>query len=74
MTGYVLVCRLGDAIVSETNRRSKYVIIAAVSFVLIIALYEGLIKRFNIVRFFFGMRRKRTPSPEPAPRPEGTAA
>ncbi len=39
----------------------KYLIISAVSFVLIMALYELLIKRFNIVRFFFGMRVKKKP-------------
>jgi hypothetical protein len=37
----------------------KYLIIAAVSFVLIMALYELLVRRFNIVRFFFGMRPKK---------------
>jgi len=37
----------------------KYLIIIVVSFVLIMALYELLIKRFNIVRFFFGMRLKK---------------
>ena len=40
----------------------KYLIISVVSFVLIMALYELLIKRFNIVRFFFGMRLKKKPS------------
>jgi peptidoglycan/LPS O-acetylase OafA/YrhL len=39
----------------------KYLIIAMVSFALIIALYELLIRRFNIVRFFFGMRAKKKP-------------
>ena len=37
----------------------KYLINSVVSFVLIMALYELLIKRFNIVRFFFGMRLKK---------------
>lgn len=37
----------------------KYVIIAVISFVLIMALYELLVRRFNVVRFFFGMRPKR---------------
>jgi len=39
----------------------KYLIISGVSFVLIMALYELLIKRINIVRFFFGMRLKKKP-------------
>jgi peptidoglycan/LPS O-acetylase OafA/YrhL len=43
----------------------KYIIIAAVSFVLIMALYELLIRPFNIVRFFFGMRPKKRPAEEP---------
>jgi glucan biosynthesis protein C len=37
----------------------KYLIIVVVSFVLIMTLYELLVRRFNIVRFFFGMRPKR---------------
>jgi peptidoglycan/LPS O-acetylase OafA/YrhL len=52
----------------------KFLIIAVVSFALIMTLYELLIRRFNIVRFFFGMRPKKKPSATPAPRPEGTAA
>ena len=37
----------------------KFLIIIVVSFVLIMALYELLIRRLNIVRFFFGMRLKK---------------
>ena len=44
----------------------KYIIIAAVSFVLIMALYELLIRPFNVVRFFFGMRPKKRPAEEPS--------
>lgn len=36
----------------------KYLIITPVSFALILALYELLVRRFNVVRFFFGMRPK----------------
>jgi surface polysaccharide O-acyltransferase-like enzyme len=36
----------------------KYIIISITSFVLIIALYEFLIKRINALRFLFGMRPK----------------
>ena len=37
----------------------KLLIIAAVSFALIMILYELFVRRFNIVRFFFGMRPKK---------------
>ncbi len=53
---------------------SKFLIIAVVSFPSIMVLYELLVRRSNIVRFFFGMRPKKNPSATPAPRPEGTAA
>jgi len=36
----------------------KFVIIAAMSFPLIMGLYELLVRHFNAVRFFFGMRPK----------------
>jgi hypothetical protein len=39
----------------------KFLIIAAISFPLILALYELLVRRFNLVRFFFGMRPKKKP-------------
>jgi hypothetical protein len=41
---------------------------------LIMALYELLIRRFNIVRFFFGMRPKKEPPAVSTPRPEESAA
>jgi peptidoglycan/LPS O-acetylase OafA/YrhL len=37
---------------------AKYAAIAASSLILILALYEGLIRRFNPLRFLFGMRLK----------------
>jgi len=52
----------------------KYLIIAVISFPLIMALYELLVRRFNVLRFLFGMRPKRKPPAAPAPRPEGAAA
>ena len=52
----------------------KYLIIAVASFALIMVLYELLVRRFNVVRFFFGMRPKKKPSATPVPLPEGTAA
>ncbi len=35
---------------------AKYLIIVVVSFILIMALYELLVRRFNVVRLLFGMR------------------
>jgi len=52
----------------------KFLIIAVVSFALIMALYELLIRHFNIIRFFFGMRPKKKSLAVSTPRPEGTAA
>ena len=37
----------------------KYLIIAVISFTLIMVLYEALVRHFNVVRFFFGMRPKK---------------
>jgi hypothetical protein len=39
----------------------KFLIIAAISFPLILVLYELFVRRFNIIRFFFGMRLKKKP-------------
>ena len=52
----------------------KLLIIAVVSFPLIMILYELFVRRFNIVRFFFGMRPKKKPSATPVSHPEGTSA
>ncbi|MGD9093366.1 MAG: hypothetical protein PVF74_10995 [Anaerolineales bacterium] len=52
----------------------KFLIVTIASFALIMAIYELLIRRFNIIRFFFGMRSKKKPSGLPDPRSEGTAA
>jgi hypothetical protein len=40
----------------------KYLIIAMVSFALIITLYDIIVKRFNVMRLFFGMRPKKKSS------------
>ena len=40
----------------------KYLIIALISFPLILLLYELLVRRFNVVRFVFGMRPKKKTS------------
>lgn len=42
----------------------KYLIIAVVSFALIMALYQLLVRPFNLVRVFFGMRPKKRPAEE----------
>ena len=52
----------------------KYLIIAVVSFPLIMALYDLLVRRFNVMRFFFGMRPKKKPSKTPDPQPARTSA
>ncbi len=55
----------------------KYLIIAVISFPTILLLYELLVRRFNVVRFLFGMRPKKKAPTAPAaspPRPgEGAA-
>jgi hypothetical protein len=38
----------------------KYLVISTSSFIVIMALYELLVRRFNILRFLFGMRWNRT--------------
>jgi len=42
----------------------KYLVISSTSFIIIIAIYEFLVRRFNVFRFLFGMRLKRK-SPTP---------
>jgi hypothetical protein len=37
----------------------KYLIIVVTSFALIMAVYEGIVRRFNPIRFLFGMRPKK---------------
>jgi hypothetical protein len=41
----------------------KLLIVTAVSFPLTLALYELLVRRFNVVRFLFGMRPRKQPVP-----------
>ncbi|MFC1512288.1 hypothetical protein ACFL5H_03735, partial [Candidatus Latescibacterota bacterium] len=52
----------------------KYLIIAVTSFTLIMVLYELFVRRFNVMRFFFGMRPMKKLSAKAVPRPEGTSA
>jgi peptidoglycan/LPS O-acetylase OafA/YrhL len=69
----VILCVGWFVIPSDLGIVPKCLIIAVVSFALIMAIYELLIKRFNIVRFFFGMRPRKVQAP-PAPSPEEAAA
>ena len=39
----------------------KLIIVTVLSFACIMLLYEALVRRFNVVRFFFGMRPKKEP-------------
>jgi hypothetical protein len=41
----------------DLNVGSKFILISLTSFTIIIAVYEILIKRFNLLRFLFGMKR-----------------
>ena len=55
----------------------KYLSVVAASFVLTLALYEGLVRRFRLTRFLFGMKpaRQLGPSaPQPSPRTAVTTA
>jgi hypothetical protein len=44
----------------------KYLVISSVSFIVIMAIYELLVRRFNVFRFLFGMRPKRKLSLAPS--------
>lgn len=39
---------------------AKFIVLAAVSFIAIIAICELTIRRINVVRFLFGMKPKKT--------------
>jgi surface polysaccharide O-acyltransferase-like enzyme len=45
----------------------KSLIVTMISFSFILILYELLVKPFNVVRSFFGMRTKKKPSIKPGP-------
>jgi hypothetical protein len=42
----------------ETSVMVKYLILSTSSFIMIIAMYDLLIKRFSLLRFIFGMKVK----------------
>jgi len=46
----------------DTRLWAEYLIIATISFVIIMALYELLIRRINVLRFLFGLKMVRRPS------------
>jgi hypothetical protein len=48
---------------------AKFIINAAISFAIIMGLYEFVIRRINVLRFLFGMKLLRRPAPALAPRP-----
>ncbi len=48
---------------------SKLLIVSAISFPLILVLYELLVRRFNAIRFLFGMRPKEKPTAAGGPFP-----
>jgi glucan biosynthesis protein C len=43
----------------------KYAVILLVSFCVIVAVYELLVRRWSVLRFLFGMKTKRKPVTEP---------
>jgi len=51
----------------------KFLIIAVISYPLILVLYELLVRRFNVIRFIFGMRLKKKPPAAPTAYSAGTA-
>jgi hypothetical protein len=52
----VILCVGWFVIRLDIGMIAKYLIIVVVSFILIMALYELLVRRFNVVRLLFGMR------------------
>ena len=55
----IILCVGWFVIPWEVGVLPKFLIISVSSFVLILGLYEGLVRHFNIVRFLFGMRPKK---------------
>ena len=51
----------------------KFLIVVVVSFPLMLLVYDRLVRRSNVVRFFFGMRPRKRPMAIPAADSEGTA-
>ncbi|MFC1885790.1 hypothetical protein ACFLZM_01860 [Thermodesulfobacteriota bacterium] len=55
----ILLCVGWFVIRWDIGMAPKFLIIAVTSFVLIMILYEVLVRHFNVVRFLFGMRPKK---------------
>ena len=67
----IILCVGWYVIQWDTGITIKLLIIAVISFALIMLLYDLLVRRFNIVRFFFGMRPNIKPPATPASHLEG---
>ena len=61
----VILCVGWYVIRGEMGSLSKFVIIAATSFALIMLVYELLVQRFNLMRLLFGMATKKTSAEKP---------
>lgn len=60
---HTVIYIIGNYIIQwSSNIVSKFIIISVTSFVIIIAIYEILIRRINLVRFLFGMKLKKSKS------------
>ena len=57
----------------DTSLWIEYLIIATISFIVIMALYELLIRRINLLRFLFGLKMRPRPQPASAPQPSSLA-
>jgi glucan biosynthesis protein C len=53
----------------QAGALTKFAIIVATSLAVTVVLYDVVVKRTNVTRFLFGMRLKKKPEQEPAPRP-----
>jgi len=71
---HTIIVYVGSFVIPlNTGILPKFLVVVVVSFSLMLLLYEFLVRRFNVVRFLFGMRPKRPSTPSLSPR-EGTAA
>lgn len=53
----------------DTSLWVEYLLIATSSFLVIMAIYELLLRRINVLRLLFGMKPLRRPQPAPAEKP-----
>jgi len=52
----------------------EWLVVVIISFVLIMAAYEFLVRRWNVMRFLFGMKRLPARSAEGAIKPQPSGA